>query len=236
MAAAADWFAARLRADPGCASCAMPAFGGTPEGVRWSNTLLASPRFRQGHVETLDVPGRLGVLHVCLFPRLDDPAPIFGFDMIAGPARVTGIFLDLSPVLAEWPAPCLGAIVDPARLANFAEKRALPPWGDIFSADMLAVRPVDQTEVDRAIVLAREALDGWLARVDVARVDVARVDVARVDRGRPVAPSVIAAGQARYVDAQRRNDHTWRMLSGLIGAEPARRFIDEILFPPVHME
>jgi hypothetical protein len=216
--AAAAWFAARLLADPGCATCAAPSLGAVPEGMRWSNTWLTSPRFRHGHVETLDMPGRLCVLHVCLFPPLDDPASIFGFDMIAGPARVIGIFLDLSPVCAERPTPCLGDIVDPAGLADFAEKRVLPSRGDVFSADMLAVRPVDQTEVERAIALARDALDGWLARADPRR---------------PAARPAVAAGQACYVDAQRRNEHTRRMLTGFIGAELARRFVVEILFPPV---
>lgn len=221
MARAADWFRRRLLAEPGSAARVLPrpapGIAGVADRLEWSNTLLSSARFRHGHIELLRVPGRLAVLHVCLFPPLDDAAPIFGFDMIAGPARVTGIFLDFSPVVALRAGLRLSDAVDATNLASFAEHRALPPWGSIFSADMLAIRPADLAEVERAVTLAQDALTRWLAAPRQHDIDTA----------------VIANGQARYVAGQRRNEHTLRMLSGFIGAEPARRFIDEILFPPV---
>ena len=223
MAEAADWFAARLEAEPGSIQRRVPHAEGLPGG-QWSNLLLSGRLFRHAHVEMLHIPGRLGVLHVCLFPPLDDASPIFGFDMIAGPARVTGIFLDFSPVVdgvvddVVGGGPSLAKALGAASLASFAEKRVLPDWGDIFSPDVLAVRPVDAAEIGHAIALARQALACWLSAPE-----------------RPLrAPSAaIAAGQARYIAGQRRNEHTLRMLSGLIGAGPARRFIDEVLFPPL---
>lgn len=227
MAEAADWFAARLEAEPGGIRRTMAPLEGLLDG-QWSNLLLSGRLFRHAHVETLHIPGRLSVLHVCLFAHLDDAAPIFGFDMIAGPSRVTGIFLDFSAVLAgeqglvqprsAQPSLRLSDAVDPALLANFAERRILPDWGDIFSCDVLAVRPVDMAEIERALALARQALDRWLSAP-----------------GRPVraCPAAIAAGQARYIAGQRRNEHTRRMLTGLIGDVAARRFIDEVLFPPL---
>jgi phycocyanobilin:ferredoxin oxidoreductase len=219
MAEAAGRFRARLLAVPG--SLARPLAAPAPPlpGLEWSNLLLAAPSFRHGHVESFVAPGRVSVLHVCLFPPLDDPAPIYGFDMVAGPARVTGIFLDFSPVVEATPGLRLADAVDPARLAGFAAPRPLPPWGEVFSADMLAVRPADSAEVARAIALAEAALQGWLARPGRS--------------AGPGAASRIAAGQARYVAAQRRNEHTLRMLAGFIGAEAARRFIDDVLFPAV---
>lgn len=162
------------------------------------------------------MPGRLSVLHVCIFPQLDDPAPIYGFDMIAGPARVTGIFLDLSPVLCGPPTLRLPEVADAGALARFSAPRSLPDWGDIFSPDVLAIRPADLDEVAQAIALAHQALDGLLARAQIVSVDPR-----------------IAEGQARYIAGQRRNEHTARMLAGFVGAEPARQFIDEVLFPSV---
>ena len=82
---------------------------------------------------------------------------------------------------------------------------------------MLAVRPTSAAEVAGAIALAEAALQGWLARPRAA--------------SGPGPASRIAAGQARYVAAQRRNEHTLRMLAGFIGAEAARRFIEDVLFP-----
>jgi phycocyanobilin:ferredoxin oxidoreductase len=220
MAPAAALFRQRLLAEPGCTPLPMPVdldlASRTPADLQWNNLLLRSQTFRRAHVETFIVPGRITVLHVCVFPHLDDPAPIFGFDMVAGPARVTGIFLDLSPSTASPPLPGLSDVLDPSELASFATKRTLPEWGDIFSSDMLAIRPADIDETIRAICLARRALD-CLLTMPRFRADPA--------------PAAVAAGQARYSSGQRRNEHTLRMLSGFIGPTPARRFIDEVLFP-----
>ena len=154
MAEAAERFRAVLLATPGCVVQRVAPAVPQRDGVEWSNLLIAAPSFRHGHVETFVVPGRVSVLHVCLFPQLDDPAPIYGFDMVAGPARVTGIFLDLSPVVPGATVPRLPDIVGSTQLAGFTEARTLPTWGDVFSPDMLAVRPTDVTEVVRAIGLA----------------------------------------------------------------------------------
>lgn len=220
MARAAAMFVARLRAEPGCVELPVPASepftAAPPASLLWNNVLLRSESFRRAHVETFDVAERLSVLHVCVFPHMEDPGPIFGFDMVAGHSRVTGIFLDLSPVTSELPVPRLRDVVDRAALAGFAMPRALPAWGDIFSDDMLAVRPTTLDEVTRAIGLAEQALDVVLQACRGAS------DHASVE---------IAAGQARYITGQRRNEHTLRMLGGFIGLAPARRFIDEVLFP-----
>lgn len=180
--------------------------------VLWRNLIGRAPGFRRAHLEVLEVPGRLLVLHCCIFPHLDDASPVFGFDVVAGPARVTGLFLDLSPVLPGDPVPRLGP------LAGFAERRARPDWGDIFSDDFLAIRPADAAELTRATMVAGAACEAMLARL-----------VAGHGRGAPA--ERVRAGQARYVAGQRRNPHTQRMLAGLVGVEPAARFIAEALFP-----
>lgn len=187
--------------------------------MHWHNTLLRADTFRRAHVETFALAGRISVLHVCVFPHLDDPSPVFGFDMVAGQSKVTGIFLDLSPVAGPAPRPGLRDAVGVQALAGFACRRPPPDWGTIFSADFLAVRPADAQEAQAAIGLARRALDALLASAGGRDGDIAAV----------------TQGQANYVEGQRRNEHTFRMLAGVIGPVEARRFINEILFPdPVH--
>jgi len=220
MADAAAQFRARLSQEAGCRTLSVPHFDTNGQDLRWDNLLLSANRFRRAHVETLLVPGTVCVLHVCIFPHLDDPSPIYGFDMIAGAARVTGIFLDLTPVSPQRPGLRLRDAVKPFCLDNFSIHRKLPDWGDIFSPDVLAVRPMDLAEVVRAIDLAKRALDASLA----------------IPQGHRAPPSAVAAGQAAYVAGQRRNDHTRRMLAGWIGNEQADRFIDEVLFPSVPAE
>lgn len=232
LAEAACLFGSRLRAEPGCTLLPVPVMTSAlsaPPGIgsqdiaplatalRWDNLLLCSHRFRRAHVETFDVPGRLYVLHVCVFPPLGDATPIFGFDVVAGPSRVTGIFLDLSPVVRAPPILRLRDVARAGVLDGFAVRRPPPEWGSIFSADLLAIRPEGLDEVGRAIGIARQALDAVLVA--------------------PPQPFGIADeaadGQARYIMGQRRNEHTLRLLAGFIGMEAARRFIDEVLFPPL---
>lgn len=215
MASAAADMRRRLMQEPGCRCIADAVITPSAHGLDWTNTLLHAPAFRRAHVETLDVPGRVSVLHVCVFPHLDDPTPIYGFDMVAGVARVSGIFLDLSPVDGRTPKPCLSDLVGRRALKDFAAHRIVPEWGDIFSDEFLAIRPADDQEVERAIELAKSTLNGLLQAIGRQNA-----------RG-----SDIAAGQTRYIDGQRRNQHTFRMLAGFIGAVPARQFIDEVLFP-----
>lgn len=212
--AAAAAFRTRLLHVPGLRREEDPAAGieGIAGPLRWHNLIGAAPAFRRAHVELLEVPGRLIVLHCCIVPHLDDASPVFGFDVVAGPARVTGLFLDLSPVLPGAPVPRLGT------LAGFAERRARPEWGDIFSEDFLAIRPADAAELTRAVLVAGAACEAMLARL-----------VGGHGRGADVAQ--VRAGQAHYVAGQRRNPHTQRMLAGLVGAGPAARFIEEALFP-----
>jgi phycocyanobilin:ferredoxin oxidoreductase len=213
LTSAASAFQTRLWAEPAAQHLPIGFHCARPDGLVWENDLLTSATFRRGHVETFVMPGRVAVLHVCVFPHTDDPAPIFGFDMIAGSARVTGIFLDLSPVTSAPPRPGLTDAVAPLRLTDFAQPRTLPDWGSIFSPEMVAIRPIGQDETQHAITLGLRALDGMLR---TAR-SLPRQDVTQ--------------GQARYILGQRCNEHTHRMLGGFIGAEPARRFIDDVLFP-----
>ncbi|RYI98576.1 MAG: hypothetical protein EON47_19210 [Acetobacteraceae bacterium] len=108
--AAAAAFRTKLLHVPGLRREEDPAAGiqGIAGPVLWRNLIGRAPGFRRAHLEVLEVPGRLLVLHCCIFPHLDDASPVFGFDVVAGPTRVTGLFLDLSPVLPGDPVPPRG--------------------------------------------------------------------------------------------------------------------------------
>jgi hypothetical protein len=183
--------------------------------MRWHNTLFAGPCIRRAHVEFLEMPDRFAVLHICIFPHLHNPGPIFGFDMICGRAMATGAFLDFSPTTPAPPTPSLHEAIPHAH-ANFTHLRDRPPWGAIFSNDFLAIRPANDTEATAALALAQTALAYYLARLPTPQ---------------PNPDPAIAAGQARYIRAQRTNPHTLRMLSRFVGAAAARRFIEDTLFP-----
>jgi hypothetical protein len=220
LRAAASALKASLMSVPGLRLETDPAeeLDGLGQRFVWHNLIGAAPAFRRAHLEWLEVPGRLAVLHLCIFPQLDDTAPIFGFDVIGGQARVTGLFLDLSPVLAAAPRPSLAGLLGATALRGFAEARARPDWGDVFSDAFLAIRPHSAAELGRGIALAQQALAGMLERLGSGQHRGA-------DR------KAVLAGQTRYVEAQRCNIHTQRMLAGLIGEAHATRFVTQSLFP-----
>ena len=60
--------------------------------------VFESPRYRRAHVSIVDAreSKKLWLLHVTVFPHANDPSPIYGFDIVAGPSKVSGAFHDFS--------------------------------------------------------------------------------------------------------------------------------------------
>jgi hypothetical protein len=171
----------------------------------WENFRYRSPKFRLAHVEIFN-QDRFMVVHTCVFPQPWDPSPIFGFDVIAGAHKVTGVFMDLSPTV-EVP----GRFHD----LRFERPRERPAeWGEIFSENWIACRP-NKMEMMEIIGESQRLLRSYLAGLGQRRGDEA----------------AIRAGQDRYCIHQRKNEHTYKALKNLIGPDGARQFMDEILFP-----
>jgi hypothetical protein len=65
----------------------------------WVNRVWTSDRYRRAHVDVVDARDSKGLwmMHCCVFPHTHNPAPIFGFDVIAGKNKITGCFIDYSP-------------------------------------------------------------------------------------------------------------------------------------------
>lgn len=189
-----------IRSEPDAVPMPTPDYG-------WENHRYHSPRYRLAHVEIFN-QDRFMVVHTCVFPHADDPAPIFGFDVIAGEHKVTGVFLDLSPTVSE-----------PGRFHDlrFKQPRERPQWGDIFSQNWIACRP-DKEEMMLIIAEARKLLRHYLNNV----VGKTKADV-----------DAVRVGQNRYCQHQRQNEHTLKALKNLIGPDRAREFMDEILFPTI---
>lgn len=188
-----------IKAEAGVVPMDTPEYG-------WENHRYSSPKFRMAHVEIFN-QDRFMVVHTCVFPHIDDPAPIFGFDVIAGNNKVTGVFLDLSPT-----------VKDPGVFHNcrFKTQRDRPEWGDIFSQNWIACRP-DKTEMITIIAEAQ--------RLIKYHFTLLKQEQGNVDE--------IRAGQNRYCKQQQQNEHTLRALKNLIGADRAKEFMETILFPTV---
>ena len=216
MQRAAAQFIRRLDQDPKTRRLPSPTLPPHADTLHWENVLFAGDQLQRGHIELFEIPGHFAVLHVCLLPHSHDAFPIMGFDMIAGHAQVTGIFLDFSPVSAGQVAPTLRDALPNGAQTQFQHRRARPDWGGIFSNDFFAIRPSGLDETEAAIKLAHGALDFYLHALMLPRAH---------DDG------CARKGQYAYATAQRSNVHTFKMLSRHVGAAAARCFIDDILFP-----
>ena len=219
MRDAASSFIAALRAAPGTMDLPAPEQPSHGAGLLWKNTLFKGPGFRRAHVELLEIENHFAVVHVVALPHLNQKQPIFGFDMVAGHAQATGIFLDFSPVTRAPPNPCLSDAVPAAVRASFTHARTRPPWGTIFSPEFFAIRPNGLDEVRAAIGLAGQAFAYYLRHLIPA------------PSAGPASDEAVLEGHVAYARGQRLNPHTERMLARFVGAVPARAFIEDVLFP-----
>jgi len=174
----------------------------------WENHRWTSPKFRIAHVEIFN-QDRFMVVHCCVFPHVTDPAPIFGFDVIAGESKVTGLFWDLSPtVLPSQPFTTL----------PIERPRQRPEWGDIFGENWIACRPTG----DELIAIADDAKLVLAQYLDSLTPDT------------HLSANIIAA-QDRYCIQQRKNEHTVKAIKNLLGDELATEFMTTVLFPTVQL-
>jgi len=187
----------------------------------WYNALYESPRYRRAHIEIVDnrKTHKLYILHCTIFPHFNDPSPIWGFDAVCGPSKITGAFHDFSmPGYADHP------------MSQWWEKtsseyqwhkpRTLPEWARaIFSKSMIAAGNVNtEEELEALCTLAERSLDCYLFGVGVTQQDTA--DYHQL--------------QNLYCHYQKQNPHVIKsMVSMGVPESVMTRFVREILFPEV---
>jgi phycocyanobilin:ferredoxin oxidoreductase len=175
------------------------------EDFGWENYRFNSTKYRLAHVEIFN-QNKFSVVHCCVFPHISDPSPIFGFDVIAGENKITGVFMDLSQTVLKS---------KPFTNIQITRTRERPVWGNIFSEDWLACRPTQ----DEMTLIGDEAvrvLTEYLKTLG---------GVGLVNEIKPA--------QNRYCFNQQKNEHTKKALVSLLGNDEAERFMSEILFPAV---
>ena len=187
------------------------------------NELRRCRGLRKLHLETARLGAGLQILHCVFFPDPRFDLPVFGADIVAGPAGVSAAIVDLSPVLGTLPAAIDAALAArPAR--SYSQERELPPWGSIFSPHVRFVRPTSREEEQSFIAEVSEILTVLADAVRAAQPQA------------PDHPSTLERwhGQLRYCKQQKQNDKTRRVLEKAFNPQWADRYIEELLFddPP----
>jgi len=185
----------------------------------WVNRVWTSEAYRRAHVDVVDAREKKGLwmMHCCVFPHTHNPAPIFGFDVIAGKNKITGCFYDFSPT-ADPNHPMCEWFAHEVSKMEWRKERALPDWAQrIFSKSMVAAGNVqDEHELDQIIAMARTGVDHYLATVGETNNTVANT----------------SEQQNFYAQNQKMNPHTPKVMTSLgLNEEDVRVFIQECLFP-----
>lgn len=187
----------------------------------WVNRVWQSDRYRRAHVDVVDARESKGLwmMHCCIFPHLHNPAPIFGFDVIAGKNKITGCFYDYSPS-EDREHPMLDWFADEAQKLEWVKTRKLPDWAErIFSPSMVAAGNVsDPAELEQIIAMAKTGIDHYLSVVAETNMTAGNVSYS----------------QNYYCENQKQNPHTPKVMVSLgLSEQDVRTFIQDCLFPEI---
>ena len=187
----------------------------------WINRVWANKDVRRANIDVVDVRDSKGLwmMHVCCFPVLNNDAPIYGFDVIAGKNKMTGAFHDFSPSpdpqhpLVQWYEDEVSDFIP-------SKKRELPEWAqNIFTPSMIAAGNVSsEDEADAIITLALANLKVWFESVP--------------EYTGYASTEITAGAQNYYCHNQQQNPHTPRVMKSLgLNEADVDKFCTDMLFP-----
>jgi len=187
----------------------------------WVNRVWTSDAYRRAHVDVVDARDTKGLwmMHCCIFPHTHNPAPIYGFDVVAGKNKITGCFHDYSAA-GDKQHPMMDWFADYVGNLEWRKVRELPEWAtNIFSPSMVAASNVQkEDELEQITQMARDTLEHYLSAV----AETNNTAVNTTD------------AQNYYAINQKQNPHTPRVMASLgLNEDDVRVFIQECLFPEI---
>ena len=190
------------------------------ETLQIENICYQTPQFRKLHLELAKVGEHLDILHCVMFPRSGYALPMFGTDIVCGRGTVSAAIVDLSPIGSGRLLPiayrrALSALPE----ISFADVRALPSWGDIFSDYCLFVRPQTQEEEQRFLDRVGDYLALHCQRAIATNPETSKHTI-----------QLLEAKQSYYCEQQQKNDKTRRVLEKAFGPEWTDRYMSTMLF------
>lgn len=187
----------------------------------WVNRVWTSTFFRRAHIDVVDARATKGLwmMHCCVFPHTHNPAPIFGFDVVAGKNKITGCFHDFSPA-GDHEHPLIDWFASEAAKLQWNKTRKLPDWAErIFTGSMVAAGNVsDPNELAQITRLAINNLNHYIGNI----METAHTHSSTKDH------------QNYYCKNQKMNPHTPKVMTSLgLNEEDVGIFIQDCLFPEI---
>jgi|SRR5210317_43285 len=189
----------------------------------WINRVWSNDSVRRAHIDVVDARDSKGLwmMHVCCFPQLNNDAPIYGFDVIAGKNKMTGAFHDFSPS-ATIDHPMIDGYKESVEEFIPKKQRELPEWArNIFTDKMLAAGNVKTEEEAVAIIqIALDNLRAWFQ--EVPQFDGFGDS------------TLVETAQNYYCHNQQQNPHTANVMKSLgLPEEDVEVFCRDMLFPKI---
>jgi phycocyanobilin:ferredoxin oxidoreductase len=187
----------------------------------WVNRVWSSSWYRRAHIDVVDARETKGLwmMHCCVFPHTHNPAPIFGFDVVAGKNKITGCFIDYSPT-SDKNHPMIQYFSEEVSRYEWIKQRELPDWAKrIFSSSMIAASNVqEEQELSQIESLAGILINHYLETVGETNNTV----------------NDVKFEQNFYAQNQKQNPHTPKVMASLgLNEEDVRVFIQDCLFPEI---
>ena len=188
----------------------------------WTDTFWHSDQVYKAHLKTIvpeDGKG-LWLMHVNIFPEVGYELPILGFDIVAGPKKITGSFMDYSP-LHGHPHPYHDYMERQVKNLSWNKERALPAWAqEIFSENMIAVGNINtEEELEQFIEVTSDLLDHYLDNLEANAFH----------SNRDTKPIL-----NKYCKNQKMNPHLHRSIEAMgISKEDKNRYVDNVLFEEI---
>jgi len=186
----------------------------------WTNKTFSSWSFRKASIQILN-RGNVWVLHLSIFPHLDDSAPILGFDIVSTPNKMSAVFCDYS-ITSNPDHPLLFWFKDKVKNITWKKQRELPEWGkQIFSDSMIAATGVNtEEELNQVVDIGMQSLDHYLSCVGNNTDDFNIESVKKA--------------QNRYCYYQKQNVFPVKMLMSYgLTEQDAKDYFDKYLYPEV---
>lgn len=188
----------------------------------WSDKFWESDTISKAHLKTIvpeDGKG-LWLMHVNVFPRPGFELPILGFDIVAGPKKITGSFMDFSPLHGRT-HPYHDYMEMRTQGLSWNKKRELPEWAqEIFSSNMIAVGNIqDLEELDQFIYVTSDLVDHYLKGLKDNTFKAHRDT-------RPILN--------KYCINQKMNPHLHRSILAMgISEQDKDRYVNDVLFEEI---
>ena len=189
----------------------------------WINRVWENEHVRRAHIDVVDARDTKGLwmMHVCVFPQLNNNGPIYGFDVIAGKSKMTGAFHDFSASSGGEDHPMVQWYQSAVQDFVPEKKRELPEWAtNIFTPSMIAASNVKEEEATVIIQLALDNLETYFDSIGQY--------TGYGDR------DLTIASQNYYCHNQQQNPHTPRVMKSLgLNEADVDKFCTDMLFPKI---